>query len=198
MGAPIRRIPAAGKVLLILLAVILLAYLLYNSSWYKRMRYPLKYEDHIRKYAEEYSVDPYLAASLIWVESGFETEAVSGRNARGLMQILPSTAAWGAEKMGLAGYEEAMLLDPEKNIRIGCWYLGYLSNQFPGSMQLTLAAYNGGIGNVQKWLQDKAYSKDGKQLDHIPFPETRNYVLKVMHAYEIYKEIYPSLDFRSR
>ena len=113
------------------------------------------------------------------------------------MQLLPTTAAWAAEKMDLEDFEEAMLLDPKVNIRIGCWYLSYLSAQFPGSHEVVLAAYNGGMGNVRKWLQNEDYSGDGQKLDHIPYPETRNYVTKVQDAYEIYKEIYPSLDLSS-
>jgi soluble lytic murein transglycosylase len=198
MGDSKRRKQAVGGVILALLAVMMGIWLLYNSTWYKRIRYPLKYENEIREYAEEYSVDPYLAASVIWVESRFEPEAVSRSDARGLMQLLPATAAWSAQKIGLSGYDDAMLLNPEMNIRIGCWYLGYLSNQFSGSIELTLAAYNGGIGNVQKWLRNKDYSRDGKRLDRIPFPETRDYVSKVMDAYEIYKEIYPSLGMTSK
>ena len=182
MGAPKRKKPAIVSILLFFLAGILMIYFLYGSSWIKRMRYPLKFEEEIKEYSAEYSVSRFLS------------DAVSGRDARGLMQLLPSTATWAAGKMGLADFEEAKLLDPEVNIRIGCWYLGFLSSRFPGSDELILAAYNGGIGNVQKWLQDKTYSGDGQQLDHIPFQETRNYITKVQDAYEIYKEIYPSLD----
>lgn len=198
MGDPKRRIRAVGKALVALLAVMMGIWLFLNSTWYKRMRYPLKYEEEILKYAAEYSVDPYLAASVIWVESRFIPEAVSRRDARGLMQLLPSTAAWGAQKIGLPDYNDVMLLNPEVNIRIGCWYLGYLSSRFSGNVELTLAAYNGGIGNVQKWLGDKAYSRDGEKLDWIPFPETRDYVVKVMDAYRIYKKIYPSLGGASK
>ena len=194
MGAPKRKKPAIVSILLFFLAGILMVYFVYGSSWIKRMRYPLKYEEEIREYSAEYSVDPYMVASVIWVESRFLSDAVSGRDARGLMQLLPSTATWAAGKMGLADFEEAKLLDPEVNIRIGCWYLGFLSSRFPGNDDLILAAYNGGIGNVQKWLQDKTYSGDGQQLDHIPFRETRDYIIKVQDAYKIYKEIYPSLD----
>jgi soluble lytic murein transglycosylase len=128
------------------------------------------------------------------VESRFMPDAVSNKDAKGLMQILPSTARWAAEKMGIMDFEEAMLMDSEINIRIGCWYLGFLASQFPDNWELVLASYNGGIGNVRKWLSNKEYSRDGQRLDHIPFQETRNYVVRVLEAYEIYKGLYPSLD----
>jgi len=181
------------RVLLILAIFLLLVYLAENSPWIKRMRYPLVYEEHIRRYASEYEIDPFLAASVIWVESKFVPDAVSGKDARGLMQIIPSTGKWAAEKMGLSDYQENHLFEPEINIKIGCWYLSFLASQFPDNMELVIAAYNAGIGNVKKWLQNREYSSDGMHLDYIPFFETRNYVKEVLKAYEIYKEIYPSL-----
>ena len=193
MRTPKRSRMAVISKLLLFLAVVLMIYFLFGRVWIKQMRYPLKFEEEIKTYSEKYSVDPYMVASIIWAESRFLPDAVSGKDARGLMQLLPDTAVWAAGKMGLSDFEEAMLLNPEMNIRIGCWYLNFLSSQFPDNEESVLAAYNGGIGNVQKWLKDKTYSGDGYRLDHIPFQETRNYVLKVKGACKIYREIYPSL-----
>lgn len=192
-----RRKPKGKKssmwVLILLIAI--LAFILYidDSSWLMQRQYPLLYEDLIVKYAEQYSVDPFLVASVIFVESRFVHDAVSPRDAKGLMQILPSTGEWAAEIIHLEDYEEEQLFDPEVNIQMGCWYLGFLASQFPDSRELVLASYNGGIGNVRKWLDNREYSKDGKSLDYIPFRETRNYLVKVKEAYKIYKEVYPYL-----
>lgn len=189
-----RKIRPVLWLFFLLLIIFLLIYMIGNSHWWKKKQYPLAYEDYIRKYSSEYEVDSFLAAAVIWVESSFISTAVSPKDARGLMQILPSTGEWAAEKIGLSEYSDERLLEPEINIQIGCWYLGYLTSQFPDSRELVLASYNGGIGNVNKWLRNKEYSLDGKQLDYIPFTETRNYVEKVSNTYEVYKEIYPSLE----
>ena len=135
-----------------------------------------------------------MVASVILVESRYLPDAVSSKDAKGLMQILPSTGEWAAGRMKLKGYQEKQLFDPEINIQIGCWYLSFLSSQFPDNMDLVLASYNGGIGNVNKWLTNKECSKDGKKLDHIPYGETRNYVVRVQEAYKIYQEVYPYLE----
>lgn len=171
----------------------ILAILFSQSSWYKKYKYPLKYVEYIQKYSKEYSVEAHLVASIIWVESKFKEGAVSHKDARGLMQLVPATASWIADKIELSPFDDTMLFDPEVNIRLGCWYLGYLRRQFPEDIELVLASYNGGIGNVKKWLANKNYSKDGLSLDYIPFNETRNYVATVIKTMEIYKNLYPSL-----
>ncbi len=183
--------------LFVLLAILLaLVYYINDSPWLKQRQYPLKYADLIIKYADQYSVDPFLVASVIFVESRYISDAVSPKDAKGLMQILPSTGEWAAERIKLDGYAEDQLFNPEVNIQMGCWYLGFLESQFPDSRELVLASYNGGIGNVKKWLDNKEYSKDGMKLDHIPFKETRNYVIRVQEAYEIYEEVYPYLNLQ--
>lgn len=155
-----------------------------------RVTHPFKYEAIVRTYAAEYGLDPLLVAAVINVESKFDPDAQSAKNAKGLMQLLDETASWGAEHIGLAGFEKEQLFQPEINIRIGCWYLARLLNQYDGDMTLALAAYNGGSGNVAKWLQNPQLSPDGKTLQSIPFPETEAYVAKVVKQYGRYREIY--------
>ena len=190
--------PKQRKIALLVLFFISVLCILFviinNSHWMKRRKYPLEYTDQIRKYSAVYEVDPFLTASIIFTESGFNPETVSVKNAIGLMQILPSTGKWVADKIGLTNFNDVQLFDPEINIQIGCWYINYLISKFPDNIELVLAAYNGGIGNVNKWLKNKEYSKDGKKLDYIPFIETRNYVEKVLGVYNIYQEIYPGLE----
>lgn len=152
--------------------------------------YPMKYEDNIIKYSERYSINPCLVAAVIRTESNFNENAVSHRGAFGLMQIMPDTAIWIAEKMELKDFKVENLYDTEVNIAMGCWYLDNLSIEFNGNIDLVLAAYNGGRGNVQKWLKNREYSTDGKSLNNIPFEETDKYVKKVKTNYNIYLKLY--------
>ena len=162
-------------------------YVFGDLGWQKK--YPLEYEDTIVKYANEYNLDPYFVAAVINTESGFDAEASSNRGAMGLMQVMPETGEWIAGKLGIDNFSSDMLLDPETNIRMGCWYLDFLGERFSGE-EVIMAAYNAGHGKVQQWLEDPQYSSDGKTLDNIPFEETDNYVKKVTKAYEEYKKHY--------
>lgn len=175
---------------LIFVILIIVALVAINFKSIGRMFYPLSYETHIKKYSKEYDINPYLVAAVIKVESNFEKEAISKKNARGLMQLTPSTAKWAAEKIKIDNFDVAMLFDPETNIRMGCWYINDLRREFGPDMKILLAAYNGGRGNVKKWLKDEEHSKDGKNLDYIPFKETDEYVKKVEVNYNIYKYLY--------
>lgn len=176
------------KMIVLLLLFTVIASIGY--SFYSSVRYPLSYETNIKKYADEYEVDPFLVASVICVESSFDKNANSSKDARGLMQIMPDTGQWIASKMGIDNFDNEQLFDPDTNIKMGTWYLNNLSNQFDGNIELALAAYNGGSGNVSKWLKDTNYSSDGKKLDNIPFKETEEYVKKVLDRKAEYEEIY--------
>lgn len=152
--------------------------------------YPLSYREYIKQYSQEYELDPFLVAAVINVESKYHEEATSSKNARGLMQIGEQTGQWASEELNIEDYEENLLYDPETNIRIGTWYLNKLNKEFRGNLDLVLAAYNGGSGNVNKWLKSEEYSKDGESLDQIPFQETENYLKKVKLNYSLYRRFY--------
>lgn len=158
-------------------------------------RYPLEYKQVIDKYSKENDIDPYLIASIINVESSFKKEAISPKDARGLMQIAEKTGQWGADELEIDNYKNESLYDPQINIKIGTWYLKKLEKEFDGKLDLILAAYNGGSGNVNKWLKNQEYSKDGVRLDKIPFKETENYLQRVKNNYKIYTRIYKDVDF---
>jgi len=151
--------------------------------------YPLKYEETILKYAEEYDVEASLICGVIATESRFDADAESEKGAKGLMQIMPETGEWIAGKIGMEEFAEEMLDEPDVNIEMGTWYLNYLMGRFDGEADVAIAAYNAGHGNVEKWLSETQYSADGRTLAAIPFEETRNYVKKVNMAYEIYSKI---------
>lgn len=175
-------------IIIVLVIVIGLFALHNNILWFMKYIYPLKYRDVITRYSVEYEVDPYLTAAVIKVESGFSPKAISSKGAVGLMQLMPETAKWSADKMGIRDFETEQLKDPELNIKIGTWYLKTLQNEFGDDMTLVLAAYNGGRGNVAKWLKNDKLV-DARE-DGIPFDETREFVIKVKKAYMWYRKLY--------
>jgi soluble lytic murein transglycosylase len=173
------------KIMLFIIIVLLGAFL-YKSEVVHRFIYPQKYSEYVGKYSKEYDLDENLVYSIIKVESKFNCKVVSKRNAKGLMQIMDITSDWASGELDM---ENVDIYDPETNIKIGCWYLRKLFDEF-GKEDLVIAAYNGGSGNVKKWLQDGEYSKDGENLHKIPFLQTSKYVEKVKKAHEMYTEIY--------
>lgn len=152
--------------------------------------YPLPHKELVYRYAEAYNVDPHLVFAIIRNESQFKTDAESSRGARGLMQLMPETARWAAQKVGLKDYNEARLNDPEINIQLGCWYLSDLSREFKGRLPVVIAAYNAGRGNVREWLMKGIWDGSRENLNDIPFVETRNHVRRVLNDYEIYQAVY--------
>ena len=171
------------------LLILLCAAAYFLSGVAQRRTYRLLYSDIVTEMAAEYGVDPYLAAAVIHCESSNNKDAVSPVGAVGLMQIMPDTGAWIAEKLEMEDFTEERLFEPEVNVRMGCWYIDYLTDRFHGNMTLVLAAYNAGPGNVQKWLEDERISENGT-LTEIPFPETERYIEKVQRAYEKYLTLY--------
>ncbi len=152
--------------------------------------FPIKYKDDVKKCSLNEKVDIYLVLAVIKAESGFNQNTVSDKGAIGLMQILPSTAEYVAEE--ILDERISDLKNAEVNIRYGVAYLNYLKNKFDDEFTF-LAAYNAGEGNVNKWLNDERYAKDGK-LIYIPFSETRKYVKKILSYKKIYRFIYPYIS----
>lgn len=184
-----------NKVLVVVIFIILTFYILKGvlPNLIKTI-YPLKYENTISRYAMEYGLDLHLIAAIIKVESNYDRLAISNKGAIGLMQIKPSTGKWIAEQIGIKDFDEEMLYEPEINIKMGCWYLNYLMRYYKGNVQLALAAYNGGLGNVNKWLMNKDYSDDGTSLKSTPFEETNAYMKKINRTYNIYKRLYSNFN----
>lgn len=173
-----------------ILALVIIAIITINFKIILKSFFPLEYKESILEYSQLYNVDPNWVASVINTESNFNVDATSSKGAIGLMQIMPETGAWIGGLLKIEDFKENMIIDPKINIRMGTWYLNKLSNDFNGDFELVLAAYNGGPGNVTKWLGDDKYSKDGKSLIDIPFKETKNYVKKVKANYKVYKYLY--------
>lgn len=174
-------------------AVLLLTFLLFlfmNSPLLGKWMYPVKYQKEIGTYAAQYQVDPYLVASIIRVETNYRSGKTSRVGAIGLMQIMPDTAYWIFERREFSNLTLNHLENSEENIKIGTWYLHWLSEQFQGNWVAVIAAYNAGPGNVAKWLQQKQWDGTLEGAGNIPFGETRHYVQRVAYFYKKYKEVY--------
>ena len=141
----------------------------------------------IKKYAKEYNVDEYLIYAIIKAESNFEQDAVSHRGAKGLMQLMYSTAEDIAKRIGIELNEEN-ILEPDININLGTKYISMLIQKY-NNTNLALAAYNAGSGNVDKWIKDGTIKADGSDIENIPYKETNTYVRKIMRDYKIYNEL---------
>jgi soluble lytic murein transglycosylase len=147
-----------------------------------RTMYPLRYEATIRQVSEENGLEPAFVAGVIYTESRFRPDAESHRGAYGLMQLLPESARFIQRKSGIEGDYR----DPEVNIRLGTWFLGYLEDRYQGDERLMLAAYNSGEGTVDAWVSEEGFdiAKD------IPYKETREYVNNALEARHTYQELY--------
>lgn len=150
--------------------------------------YPLRYDEFVERYTEEYELDKSFVYAVIKCESGFDKDAVSYLGARGLMQLMPETFLWLLTKTGEA-YTEDDLFNPQVNIKYGCLYYRMMKDEFQ-STATAVAAYHAGSANVKKWLSDKRYSYDEEELYEIPFETTKKYVEKVIKTQNIYKKIY--------
>ncbi len=154
------------------------------------LAYPRAWEESVRKWASEYGVDPLLVWAVMREESGFSPTAISSSGARGLMQLLPSTARWIAEEKLRIPYREEWLNDPDYNIRLGTWYLRYLLDQFGGRVAWAVAAYNGGPGNLRRWAA--GVENPAELPARLRSVETREYLVKVLNSWLIYRGLYGS------
>jgi peptidoglycan lytic transglycosylase len=152
---------------------------------------PLSYQDIIRQQASEKHLDPALIAAVIDAETKFDPRT-SPTGALGLMQIEPSTAEFLAHRSGGTTFTVSDLAEPAVNIAYGSYYLRYLLNHYHGSEMLAIAAYNGGIGNVDSWVARARARGHALTVHEIPFPETRAYVEKVLQKQKDYRSTYAS------
>ena len=172
------------------LLIILLAVVVGSRYVVKEKFFPYKYHEYVDMYSKEYNLDPLFVLSVMKTESKFDDNAHSHKNAVGLMQITVETGEWAANEMGYTTFSKDDLYDEQYNIRMGCWYLRWLGDMFNNDRDLMVAAYNAGPTNVQNWLKDKNYSSNGKNIEYIPFGETKKYVDKVNTYYSVYEYLY--------
>jgi len=184
-----RRLGFLGAVAVAALAIAL-AIAPWADQAVQEVTLPLRHEDIIRQQADDKDLDPALIAGVIFAESHFRDQT-SHAGAKGLMQLMPETAAYIAQKSGGTAFVEGDLATPQVNIAYGSWYLRHLLDKYEGRVALALAAYNAGQGNVDAWLARAGVGAESfRAADHIPFPETRDYVKKVLAAREDYRRAY--------
>lgn len=178
------------KIGLIFILTILVGYSILQTSDLQKIIYPYPHRAIIEKYAAQYGVDPLFVLAVMREESKFLPQSESNKGAKGLMQLMPSTAQYIAESIGDKVYNDDYLLDPEKNIQYGTWYLASLQKLFSNNRTLVIAAYNGGRGHVQEWIKSGQIDPNNIHEEDIPFMETRNYVGRVLNSYQKYIKLY--------
>ena len=184
--------PPALVIALILILSIGLGFLAdFTITCFEKATYRRDYAEYVETYAQKYGVPSSLIYAVIQTESHFDSGAVSSAGAVGLMQMLPDTFVWLTNEILFDHFDSGMLYDPETNIRYGTYYLSRLYDRY-GSWEVALAAYNGGPGNVDKWLENPSYADGEGGLKKIPIRETRRYVKKVSDARNMYERLYGS------
>jgi soluble lytic murein transglycosylase len=151
--------------------------------------FPLTYWDAIQRHSKVHGLDPYLVAALIAQESTFDPRIKSPANAVGLMQIVPATGRRMAQAAGIRNFTPAMLTNPEVNLRLGTLYFARLIKQFGGT-HYALASYNAGENRIVRWRAERPGIDQDEFIDDIPFPETQNYVKRILGTAENYRMLY--------
>jgi soluble lytic murein transglycosylase len=151
---------------------------------------PLSDASIIREQAAEKRLDPALIAAVIYAETKFEPRP-SAAGAQGLMQILPATAYYLAHLSGGVNFNAGDLASPSINVAYGSYYLRYLLDHYGGDEMLAVAAYNGGLTNVDHWVAKATAAGRRLSVQEIPFPQTREYVQRVLSAQSAYRSTYP-------
>jgi soluble lytic murein transglycosylase len=151
--------------------------------------YPLDYWDAIRRHSASHGLDPYIVAALIGQESTFDPGIKSSANAWGLMQVVPATGRRLAKSLGIRNFTTASLTNPDINIRLGTLYFSRLVEQFGGTYY-ALASYNAGESRIVRWKAERPGLDEDEFIDDIPFPETQNYVKRILGTAEDYRLLY--------
>ena len=182
------------KIIIILVIIFVILFTLIKvikiQDYILKHLYPQKYTEQVEKYAEEYKVDKNYIYAIIKAESNFEENAKSNSGAKGLMQIMDNTAKDVAISLGMEYQEYYELYNSDINIMFGTKYFSMLLKDYNNNVNLALAAYNAGKGNVKKWIDNGILSADGENIENIPFKETNMYVRKILQNYKIYNKLY--------
>ena len=179
-----------GTLAILALAAVLIALTLAEVDHAVRDRgLPLSDTAVIREQAAAKHLDPALIAAVIYAETKFDPRP-SSAGAQGLMQILPETAYYLAHLSGGTQFTASDLASPRVNVAYGSYYLRYLLDHYDGNEVLALAAYNGGLANVDRWVAEADSAGRRLTIEEIPFPETREYVRRVLDAEQLYRSDY--------
>ncbi len=174
----------------IILLLLCFVFFAIQTTWLWQLMYPIKYEEEITKYTQQFDTDPFLVLAIIQVETRFKEDIISKKGAIGPMQIMPDTAIWIIEQGDFSPYSMEYLSKPEVNIALGSWYLSTMYKQYNQNILATIAAYNAGPGNVNKWLVEGVWDGTSDNIYQIPYGETRHYIQRVLFFYDRYQTIY--------
>ncbi len=178
-----------GKRIIKFILIIICLILIYMISieFLKKFIYPDTYIDIVKEESVKNDIDPYLVLAIIKTESGFDSMAISKKQAKGLMQIMDSTANDINSEVS-----ETNIYNVNTNIKLGCEYLNYLIETYDGNYYLAVCAYNAGLGNVNEWVKEGVISENLADSNdtNIPFKETNIYLKKVIGSYNMYKFLY--------
>ncbi|MCR4880374.1 MAG: transglycosylase SLT domain-containing protein [bacterium] len=152
--------------------------------------YPCYFAAEVNKYSQRNKISPYILIALIREESYFNPLALSGSNAVGLTQILPSTAREVSERRGYGIINEFLLFNPEINIKYGSAYYAQIKKQMDDNNLYAVASYNGGAGALSSWLKKTNAADMDEFVEYIPYDETKNYIKKVFRSYWNYVRLY--------
>ncbi|HYX69479.1 MAG TPA: transglycosylase SLT domain-containing protein [Terriglobales bacterium] len=152
--------------------------------------FPRIYWSDLTKQASAQGLDPFLVAALIRQESEFNPRAVSHAHAMGLMQLLPSSGRKIARQVKLPRYSTQRLLEPDVNLQLGTVYFRQALDQYGGTLEYALAAYNAGDNRVEEWRKDGTYRDVAEFVESIPFTETREYVQAILRNANVYRRLY--------
>ena len=186
-----RRSCLAAVVLLVLVLAIGVLGIRWGGEALGRALHPKEYSEYVEYYADKYQIDPLLLYSFICTESGFDPEAQSSVDARGLMQITDETFQWIKSKIApteALTFED--LYDPEVNVRFGSYYLAVILERYDQDISTAAAAYHSGWGTVDQLLEQEKYTEDGRTLIVFPYEQMDLYVKKIHRNYDIYQRLY--------
>ncbi|HBY76990.1 MAG TPA: tail length tape measure protein, partial [Cyanobacteria bacterium UBA11148] len=156
-----------------------------SAYWYTL--FPLPFIEPVVNWSQQRQLNPLLVMALIRQESRFEPEIRSIAGATGLMQVMPGTGQWIADKIQLKDYN---LKNPNDNVKLGTWYLDYTHQEYSNHSLLAVASYNAGPGNVAKWVRQYSFTDADAFIEEIPFSETKGYVEAVFENYWNYLRLY--------
>ena len=188
-----RKQKVRSRRLFLLGMALILLFVLLPGLWSRaeRLLYPRKYEALVEQWASFYELDPLLVDAFIRTESGFDPQATSSVDARGLMQMTEETFIWLRSKIAPdEGLTFADLYEPDVSIRFGCYYLHLCLERYNGDVSTAAAAYHSGWGTVDALLQKAEHSADGVTLQGFPYNQMNHYVKKITSCYEAYQRIY--------
>ena len=180
-----------GVIIIVAVLIFIVFVFLFKNSLLKII-YPKTYKEVVSIYSQKYELEENLIFAVIKSESNFNKEAVSNKNAVGLMQLMEETAKDVAKNNNIEVDTDNVkeeLKDAYNNVEIGTCYLSSLIKKYQNK-ELALAAYNAGTGNVDSWIKNGIIKEDGSDIENIPYKETNNYVRKILRDYKIYEDLY--------